>query len=156
MAFVVDGDLKELLESGVAVSVATADGAGRPHVAMAWAPQVGGGGRQLAVYIEEPRAGQVLADLAETGRMAVTVGSPISYRSVQLKGRLLGWRPAGPGDQGWILAHREAFMTATMLVGDPLPAIRNLYMAEAPMLRFEIAVEQAFDQTPGPEAGRPL
>jgi hypothetical protein len=155
MAFVIDDDLKQFLESGVAVSVATADASGHPHVTMAWAPQVTAGGRHIAVYIEEPRVARVLADLEETVRMAVTVGSPVSYRSVQLKGPCVATRAAGPGDEPWIVAHREAFTSETMLVGDPLPTIRNLYM-EAPMLRFEIAVEQAFNQTPGPDAGRPL
>ncbi|MCA9826708.1 MAG: hypothetical protein KC479_15140, partial [Dehalococcoidia bacterium] len=76
-------------------------------------------------------------------------------RSIQLKGRCLGISPASAEDEAAAQRHFESFLSVTSVIGDPPAAIRNLKRAE-PLRRFVFAVEAAFDQTPGPDAGRPL
>jgi hypothetical protein len=153
--FKISDELKDLIESGVAVVVGTAGAGNRPHVVPAWAPEVGDDRRTLAVYIEAARSRDVLADVAETGTMAVTIGCVITYRSIQFKGRCRGTRMATPEEGAWIEKHFELFRSATALVGDPPGTIRNMRMTDA-MRRFELDVASAFDQTPGPDAGKQL
>jgi len=155
MAFHIDHELKAFVEGGQAVSIATADAAGRPHVSMAWGPMVTGDGRALAFFVECERANDVVADLVENPNIALTLGSPIAYRSVQFKGRCMGTRVATAEEEAWVARHREAFSSAAALVGDPPQAIANLFLS-GELRRFDMTVDAAFDQTPGPNAGAPL
>lgn len=154
MAFKINGALKEFVESGVGVLVGTGDANGRPHLAYGWGPRVGADGATVDVFIDSLRSGQMLSDVRANGRIAVTIGHPVSYRSVQLKGRVLDHGEATEPDDDWVRKHREAFVIATSLVGDPPETIRNLWLEDVTRVSFQ--VEQAFDQTPGPEAGKPL
>lgn len=154
MAFKIDRALKDFVESGVGVLVGTGDANGRPHLAYGWGPRVAADGASVDVFIDSLRAGQTLSDVRANGRIAVTIGHPVSYRSVQLKGTVIAHGDATESDDDWVRKHREAFVVATSLVGDPPETIRNLWLDDVTRLSF--TVEQAFDQTPGPEAGKPL
>lgn len=154
--FSFDNDLKSLVESPVAVVLGTADDEKRPHVTYAWGPRVLEDRRTVQVFLEVPRAEPVLANLQSTGLIAMTVADPIAYRSVQFKGRYRSAIPASDeADLAWVQRHREGFTSATALIGDPRESIRHAWM-EAPLVRIEFEVDRAFDQTPGPDAGRPL
>ena len=149
----IDGPLKDFLESGVAIQVGTASDAGKPHAVNAWGARVNADG-SMSVFIEAKRASRPLANLAANPRIAVVFGDPITYRSVQLKGY---WRSsARPSntDLEWVGRHRDLFVSSTSLVGDNPNSIRNLWMDD--VTRIDLEVEHAFDQTPGPEAGRTL
>ena len=52
------------------------------------------------------------------------------------------------------MSRREAFVVSTSLIGDPPEAIRGMWMDG--IVRLAFRVERAFDQTPGPGAGKPL
>lgn len=152
--YVVGEELRELIESGVAVSVATADATGRPHLATAWGPRVGPDGTTASVFIDRARSATTVEDIEATLRIAMTVGDPISYRSIQLKGTSLGCADPTEEDRDWVRRHREAFMVSIALIGDPPALGRNMWSEE--VIRIDFLVEQAFEQTPGPDAGRPL
>jgi hypothetical protein len=152
--YLIDAELKDYIESGVAVAVGTADASGRPHITWGWGPRLGDGPSVLTVFIETARAAPTLDDLRQTGKIAVTMGHPVTYRSIQFKGRWLRAAEADAEDRAWVQRHREAFATSTALVGDPPEVIRNLWTHE--VMRVDFQVEQAFDQTPGPNAGQPL
>jgi hypothetical protein len=149
----IDDDLKEFIESGVATIVGTGDADGRPHMTMGWGPRVTADG-SVDVFLDKERAAQTLADLEWNGRIAVTVVHPVTVRSVQLKGRYCESGEPDATDREWVERHREAFSVSTALVGDPPGVIKNLWLEETVRVVFE--VDGAFDQTPGPEAGKPL
>lgn len=153
--FVVDAQLREFIESGVAVLIATGNRAGRPHLRYGWGPRVDADGTTVSVFIEEPRATLILEDISQVARIAMTVADPVTYRSIQLKGPVLGTLAATDDEHDRVRRHREAFMTSTALVGDDQEVIRNTWM-EAPLVRIDFRVEQAYNQTPGAEAGQPL
>jgi hypothetical protein len=154
MAYQIGPALKEFLESGVAVLVGSGDMAGRPQVAYGWGPRVAEDGLTVDVFLDTARAARTLVNVQATRQVAVTVAHPVSYRSVQLKGTFRDWGEASEQDRTWVGRHREAFHVSTSLVGDPPGAIENLWMDD--VVRLSFTVERAFDQTPGPEAGKPL
>ena len=153
-AYRIDADLKAFIESGVAVLVSTGDAERRPCVTYGWGPRVREDGRTIDVFLDEPRAGQTLANARANGHMAMTVAGPVSYRSVQLKGIFAESGDATADDEAWVVKHREAFVIETSLVGDPPDAIRGMWMDD--IVRLSFVAERAFDQTPGPGAGKPL
>ncbi len=150
----IDASLKEFLESGVAAQAGTADQNGRPYILWVWGPRVNPDGT-MSVFLDTPRAGQALANLALNRKLAVVFADPVTYRSVQLKGTWRSTAAPTPGDCEWVKRHRDLFASSTVLVGDDPQAIRNTWM-EGDVTRVDFEVEQAFDQTPGPHAGLPL
>jgi hypothetical protein len=150
----INAELKEFIESGVAVIVATGSAEGRPHVRYAWGPRVHEDGSTVDVFLDAARAETTLTNLRDNGRIAMTVAHPVNYRSAQFKGLFRGEGDPGEDDLVWVERGREAFLVSTSLVGDPPESIRNLWLPE--VVRVTFSVEQAFDQTPGPDAGRPL
>ncbi len=152
--FLIGDELKEFLESGVATVVGTADSRGRPHVMYASGLRVGDDRCSVSFFIERARVSTTLANAATQGSIAVTAAHPVSYHSVQLKGRWKGSAEADDDDRLWVERQREAFATAIALVGDPQDGARNQWMDD--IVRLDCTVEQAFNQTPGPDAGKPL
>jgi hypothetical protein len=150
----IDEDIKEFIESGVATIVGTGDSDGCPHLTYGWAPRVADANGVLEVFLDKERAGAALADLGKNGHIAMTLAHPVSYRSVQFKGRFREAGQPNEGDAAYVQKRRDDFVTSTSLVGDPPGTIRNLWLQETVRVSFE--VERAFDQTPGPEAGREL
>jgi hypothetical protein len=152
--FRIDADLKAFIESGVATIVSTGDSDRRAHVTFGWGPRVGDDGRTIEVFLDTARAGQTLANARSNGHIAMTVCGPVSYRSAQFKGTFMDSGEATADDAAWVERHREAFVVETSLVGDPPEKIRGMWMSD--VVRISFVVERAFDQTPGPEAGKPL
>lgn len=153
-SFRISSDLKELIESGVAVLISTGDAERRPHATYGWGPRVREDQSTVDVFLDAARAGQTLANARANGRIAMTIADPVTYRSAQFKGTFDGTGEPTPDDVAWVQRHREAFVVTTSLVGDPPDAIRGMWMDE--VVRVSFSVERAFDQTPGPNAGRPL
>jgi hypothetical protein len=153
--FRIDDALKEFIEGGVAVVLGTASQDRRPHVTYVWGPKVVDSREGLQVFLERARLAQPEANLENTTVAAVTMADPITYRSIQLKGRYLASTPATEEEEAWVQRHRQAFASATALVGDPPGVRRNVWMDDR-LVRLEFKVETAFDQTPGPNAGQPL
>ena len=151
--FAIDEELEAFLLGGVACQLATADLEGRPQAGYAWGPRVNGDG-SLSVFLETRRAARRLANLAVNPKVAVIFADPITYRSVQLKGRWLSTSGATEDDQAWVKRHRDMFASNVVLIGEGPEAIRNMYMAD--IIRIDMRVEAAYDQTPGPDAGKPL
>lgn len=152
--FRIDESLREFIELGLAVQIATASNNGSPHVTYGWSPRVPTDGRTVEVFIDKVRSATPLADLKTNKKIAMTVADPISYRSIQLKGTVVGIELDCADDQVWVRNGREGFLVRTSLIGDDPVAIRNLWYDD--VVRLTFSVEFAFDQTPGPEAGRPL
>lgn len=152
--FTIDDELKEFCESGVSVIVGVVDSLGRPRVGNAWGPRVHPGGARLSLYVETARAPALLDGRESNSMMAATFTDPVSARSIQVKGRILEVGDPNEAEQAWIERHRDAMTVSCALIGDPPHIIRNLWTD--PSVRVDVAVERAFDQTPGPQAGRPL
>lgn len=146
-------DVVEYLGGGVAVQVGTASTAGKPQVANAWGPRLNPDGT-MSVFLDTAAAGQTLANLATNGKIAVITADPISYRSLQFKGRWIAAAQPTDDERAWVQRHRELFTTATTLVGDNPESMRNRWLPDT--TRIDFSIDAVFDQTPGPNAGLPL
>lgn len=153
-AFRIGAELKEFCEGGVSALVGTVDAEGYPRVGYAWGPRVHAEGTRLSIYLERVRSGPLLAGREANGQIAVTFTDPVSVRSIQVKGRILDVGEPNEAELAWVARHRDAMTVATSLIGDPPHVIRNLWLDD--VIRIDLTVERAFDQTPGPTAGQPL
>lgn len=153
-------DLIDLAAAGPVVIVGSADASGVPELSRAWGVHLHADRDEVVLCVSSSSARRVLANLEGTGRIAVTITSPLTYRSFQMKGRVTSMAPASSADLTRVTAHQEAFVETVVTIGLPRELTPRLFTAElevdASLTTVRMAVEALFDQTPGPGAGARL
>jgi len=141
----------DLLESGGSITVGTVDAAGVPDASRGWLLQVAPAGDQVRCLVPDHDR-QTLDNLVAGARIAVNWVHVLTLESVQLKGRVTSVGPAAAADLTASAAYREAFY-AMLHQSDGTP--RHLFDQLVPggYVAVEVAVEELYDQTPGPNAG---
>jgi hypothetical protein len=150
----IDEELRSHLESGVAVGVATRSADLKPNAVRGWGIRVSPDGRAVEVFLDRPAAGTSVTNLQDNGRISICTVDVSNLHSVQLKGRCVEVADPDPQDWPWIERHREAFTEEVGKIGYPRQVMRHLWSTQVIKVRF--VVEEFYDQTPGPKAGRAL
>ncbi len=138
----------------VLMTLATRDAGNRPMIAR------GSGGRvtpdlgRVEVAVSGRLWPETLANIRDNGMLAATFVQPDDYRAFQFKGRATV-RKASPED----VARAEAYVARTEAIlcalGVPVASIRYWLTAHEVAI-VSLAVDRAFEQTPGPRAGAAL
>jgi hypothetical protein len=146
---------KRFLESGCALIVGTVSADGEPHANRGWGLTVlpGDGNHvRLLLDADDQRA---LADLARAGAIAITGADVRTLRSVQLKGRFVGSEAADENDRERARRFCDGFFGDVVVTdGTPRELLERLVPDD--YVACTIAVDEVYDQTPGPGAGAPL
>jgi hypothetical protein len=152
---VLDEELGAFLEGGCALLIGTVTPTGRPTASRAWGCTVIDAGRGRMRVVVDSHDATTMGNLASRGRVAVTAADVPTLRSVQLKGRCIGVEPAIPDDLDTAAAYCAKYYGDVALVdGFPLSLCERF--TPAGYAACVVDVEELFDQTPGPSAGRPL
>ena len=153
-------DLVRMAATGVIVIVGTSDADRVPEVSRGWGVRVLPESDTLEVCVSSRVCGRTLDNLADNQQIAVTITSPSSYRSFQVKGRAIETGSIAPSDLERITRHQRAFTDEVVSVGMPEPSAVRLFsieMEDAPEItNIRVLVEAVFNQTPGPGAGSRL
>jgi hypothetical protein len=147
-------ELSELIASGVDVYVATRDAELEPESMLAMGIRLHRERSALTVYLPEALAAPTTKNLEANAEIAVTLIRPSDFKSVQLKGKSTSIRPSTETDREFQAIFRAALIEQMETVGVPRCATRRLVWW--PSLAVEVAVHEAFTQTPGPSAGEPM
>jgi hypothetical protein len=146
-------DMKTYVESEVTVYIATRDSELQPEAGFAWGPRMVGQD-ELEVFVDREASVKLIANLRENRQVAVTISSPITFRSVQLKGWCSDISEPAPDDAPWVERQRAMMTAALSARGLPAQIVRSFWSRDVVKLRC--VIEKRFDQTPGPGAGAPL
>jgi predicted pyridoxine 5'-phosphate oxidase superfamily flavin-nucleotide-binding protein len=151
---VIDEALQAFLERGCAIVVGTAGADGAPHAQRAWSCEVLD---DATVRVLLDATDPVLREhLAETGRIAITAADVRTLRSVQLKGRAVSVEEEPTAeDLARFAAHLEELVTDIEMT-DHFPRQLSERMVPPGYFVTVVAVEELYDQTPGPSAGAPV
>lgn len=150
----IGSELQQFLESGVSVLVGTRDRLLVPEGARGFGVRVLAGGGEIEVFVPEAWGERTFANLADNGRIAVSVAQPEDHRSVQVKGGMLAIRPGQEPERAAIDRYREALIAKFSVIGYPPSLFHRLNVWPCRVVRLR--VEALFEQTPGPRAGAPL
>jgi hypothetical protein len=148
---VFETELNEIMEKGAGLVIGTVSADGEPRGARAWSAAVidADPPRLRVVFTADDPV--VVANL-ESGSVAFTAADVCTFRSMQLKGRVLS--VGSPTEADLALAERltDTFFYAVHITdGNPLELLDRVRPVEVAVL--EMTVEEQFDQTPGPDAG---
>ena len=148
-----DDDIIDFLHGGCALLVGTVDAAGLPHA---------GRGHGLTVLSSDPVRVRLLVDAADSRTLAnLQPGGPVAIctadvptlHSLQLKGRVVSVEPGTPADKAKQEQYAHDFTQDIHRTdGDPLDILER--WADCEVVACLVDIDDAFDQTPGPAAGR--
>jgi hypothetical protein len=96
----------------------------------------------------------MLANLRQNRQVAITIASPLTHRTVQLKGWCSDIREAATEDAVRLDRHRTQVTEVLRARGMPAHVTRTFWSADTVKLRCTI--ESRYNQTPGPGAGGAL
>jgi len=149
-----DKNLTEFLEQGVAIHIGTRNARLEPNGARVTAVRVEDEGRCLVAFIPKAATKTVLDDLQHNGQAALSFARPADDRAVQVKGEFVSLRDASSDEETFAIAQWQGFLKQLDLIG--LPGAGTSTWSMWPCVAVRIRVTALFSQTPGPEAGAVL
>ena len=152
---VLDPAVVEFIHGGVAVGVATRDDDLRPEFARAWGPEVSADGRSLRLCVTAPEGSRMRANLEQNGAVAVGFSPPTIARAVQVKGVATVVTAPGDADLERVERHVRAFVAEAERIGAPPELSQRMFVGTG-LAAVQFSIDEVFDQTPGPTAGRRL
>lgn len=152
---VLTGELVDFIHSGVAVGVASRDGSMRPAFARAWGPHVSEDRRSLTICVSAAEGSPTRSNLNANGAAAVGFCPPTIAKAVQLKGVAVVLGDPCPDDLERVERHVRAFEAECARIG-VAPEVGARMFDGSALVLINVAIDEGFDQTPGPTAGRRL
>lgn len=146
-----------MIAKGVSTIVASRNDANRPSLMRAVGCTVTPDGKRLTVFVARKQSRQLLQDIAATGAIAVVFSEPLSHRTVQMKAREALLRDAVEDDRPALDRYLQSMKQEVGAVGFGSAFVQAMLAAELDdLVAIAFSPTEAFDQTPGPGAGRPL
>ena len=150
-----DPDVVEFIHGGVAVGVATRDDDLRPEFARGWGPEVSADGRSLRLCVTAPEGSRMRVNLERNGAVAVGFCPPTIARAVQLKGVATVVGEPDADDFERAERHFGMFAAETAQIGAPAHFPERMFVRSG-LFAVEFSIDEVYDQSPGPTAGRRL
>lgn len=149
-------EIVAFIESGLSIVIGVVGTGGRAQTGRALAVRAGPDGTIRLIYPEEGNA--AVTETARTGGpIAVTFSAPLSHRTLQIKGFSSRMEVLGPQDQASIRQQTDAFAEVLRTVGHA-PGFVQAFCdyRSTPLSVLSFPAQAAFEQTPGPGAGRSI
>lgn len=148
-------DHLEHLGAGVSLIVGTASADGEPRATRAWAARIVEREPLRVRFVMSADDPVAVANLASGMAVALTGADVCTLGSVQVKGSVRLTEPAGADDLALATAQSERFMQAVHETdGNAIELLRRMLPRE--VVCVELDVDERYDQSPGPGAGRLL
>ena len=146
-----------MMQRGVSVIVSSCSRSGVPSVMRAVGSRVNVDGSHITVFLARSQSGELLQDIADTGRVAVVFSSPRTHLTVQVKSAHARVREADAQTPDDLRRYLGAMEEEIAYVGFGPPYVQAMLAHDpADLVAVELHPEVAFDQTPGARAGAPL
>lgn len=153
----IDVALAAFMTGGVSIGMASVGPNLRPSMARAVGCRLSEDLRQVTLLASAASAPELLADLRAGGPIAALFSLPSTHRTVQLKAPSTRLAPATPA--GWALATRyvQAFTDELARLGWSIEFVTALLTWQpGDLMAISFEPVEAYDQTPGANAGTPL
>jgi hypothetical protein len=153
---VLPADVVDFIQSGVSVIVGVVGADGRARAGRALATRIVPGGALRLMYPTEGNEA-IIRSAQSGGPIAVTFSAPMSHRTIQLKADTSRMEEIEAEDRVSVDRQVDAFAAVLRAIGFPpafVTSFCNNRSASIGVLSF--VPQTAYEQTPGPGAGREL
>ena len=149
-------EVAAFVESGLSIILGVVGPDRRAHAGRALAARIGAEGRLRLICPEEGND-MVLATARAGGPIAVTLSAPMSHRTLQIKGSSCRLEPAEPQDTTAMRLQTEAFAAILGAVGHSTAFVQAFSdYRSSTLFVLSFPMQEMFEQTPGPGAGRSI
>jgi hypothetical protein len=156
-ATVLDEDHAAFVQSGLSIVVASRSTENIPSVVRALGCRVASDRRTITVLMWAAQAAALLDDVRATGTIAVVFTRPSTHRTIQVKGTDAAVVPPAEGDSDIVARTTNLLVEGLDGLGFPPGVVRTSLRCDPDELAaVAFTPGAAFDQTPGPRAGKPL
>lgn len=153
----IDEELAAFMQGQISITVGSCGADRRASVARAAGCQVAPDRSRMRVLLSGVQAAAVLAHVRETGRITVVCSNPPTHRTVQLKGRDAVVEAARADDGAAVERYRGMLADVLGSLGYDGAVIRTLLtFPDSDIAAISFTPDEAYLQTPGPNAGSPL
>lgn len=153
----VTDELAAFITSGISINLASRSPANIPSAARAkGCVLLRGANTKLRLFVSASQARQVIADVRATGTISVTFSVPETHRTVQFKGTDARIVDMTPDDQPLLTEYLRRFTARIEPMGFSAEFIRAFFASPPDEVVVEFSPSDAFQQTPGPNAGERL
>jgi hypothetical protein len=149
-----DGIRAHIIENVGTILVGTRGATLTPEVTRSWGPSILPDGHTIDLCISLSAGAKTLDNLRDHEEVAVTFHQTVTYKTVQLKGRFLESGELTPQDWESVERQKNILTEQAKVHGIPMSIGSRLFSHD--LVKLRIAVQQAFEQTPGPGAGGTL
>jgi hypothetical protein len=111
--------------------------------------------RSLTLSVSAPAGSATRANLERNGAIALAFSPPTIAKAIQVKGVATVLGEPGPNDLEHAQRHNSAFLAECERISAPLELAQRMFVCPG-LLLVSVAINDGFDQTPGPTAGRRL
>jgi hypothetical protein len=146
-----------IVEPAMSYALSARDAGNRPSIAKAAACRISADRQRLTLLVDQQIAADVVRDLRAGSPVAAVFSEPATHRTLQVKGLRAELAGVTPADREFARQHLEATVAHLVPLGYEEAGIRT-YFAHQPeqLVAVSFVPVAAFEQTPGPGAGRPL
>lgn len=150
-------DLVEFLHGPLVFALGTRDAKLRPAMGRIFGAFADGPKDLISFFLPNVQCEPHLSNLADNGLVAMTAGEARSHRNYQFKGRVVEVRASTAADAAIRDVYRDKLITYfRQQYFVPLPdEFFGNYISD-PSTTITFRVSKIFNQTPGPNAGRPI
>lgn len=153
----IDAEHAAFMEGGISLTVGSCGLDQRPSVARAAGCRVAADRKRVRITLSRVQAAAVLAHVRETGRIAAVFSSPPTHRTVQLKGKDAVIEASTLDDAATVARYRDMLAAVLDPLGFEAAMIRTLLaFPDSDIVAICFTPDEAYSQTPGPNAGSPL
>ena len=145
-------EIRDVLSGGVSIVLAARSAALEPSIARAVGCRVVGA--RLRILVSVAQAGRVLDDVRESAMISATFSVPKTHRALQFKGNDARIEPLDADDRATLRGYVPAFAASIDPLGFHEPFVRAFLATPQDEVAIEFTPAEAFQQTPGPAAGR--
>ena len=149
-----DGIRAHIIENAGTILVGTRDATLTPEITRGWGPSILPDGHTIDLCISLSAGAKTLDNLRDHEEVALTFHHTVSYKTIQLKGRFLDSGELTPQD--WEAVERQKNILTDQSKAYGIPPKIGLRIFPSDLVKLQIVVQKAFEQTPGPGAGGTL
>jgi hypothetical protein len=152
-----DADNAAFVQSGVSIVAASRDAALVPSIGRASGCKVSEDRRHVTIFLIASQCERLVADVRASGRIAVVVSQPTTHRTLQLKADDASVRALHPEERPLVARYVDAFAAEIGKLGHSQAQARVAFECrDDDLVAMDFMPNAAFEQTPGPKAGKPL
>jgi hypothetical protein len=154
---VLDEEHAAFIQKGTSVIICSRNPENSTEVARGCGCRVSDDRRRVVVLLERSRTQSMLEDFAANGMIAVVFSQPSTHRTIQLKGTDARPTRVNAGDLELIRRHTDEWIEELAKLGYTREFARAMHgEPRDDLVAIAFTPTAAFQQTPGPQAGKRL